>query len=203
MDSPWDKDFMHCMNEVALTLCKEISGAFVGYVQSDECTVIAYPYKKLNSEPWFGNVVQKLASISASISTLAFNTEMSKLREDKARATFDSRVFCVPQEEVNNVLLDRQRDCERNSILSLAQNVLGKKSIHGMDTKAIKEKLIEVGNPWEEQEHQHKYGRMTELHVTEVEIPKEHRKKDGPCTVFRPKWKIQSAILFSEENIGF
>lgn len=36
MNRPYDEEFIKCMNETALFLCKEIQGAKMGYVQSDE-----------------------------------------------------------------------------------------------------------------------------------------------------------------------
>ena len=69
MEKPFDKKFIQNMQEVALKLCENISGAQLAYVQSDEISILMHNYKKLNSQAWFGNELQKLVSISASIAS--------------------------------------------------------------------------------------------------------------------------------------
>ena len=54
-------------------LCKNIEGCVLGYTQSDEITLILCDYKNLNTGAWFDYNIQKLASVSSSLGTLAFN----------------------------------------------------------------------------------------------------------------------------------
>lgn len=46
---------------------------FFGYTQSDEITLILTDYATVATDAWFGYNVQKMASVSASMATLAFN----------------------------------------------------------------------------------------------------------------------------------
>jgi tRNA(His) 5'-end guanylyltransferase len=72
MKRPFDDNFMEVMDRTALKLCKNIHTTVLAYVQSDEITLLLHNYKRINSEPWLGNVVQKIVSISAAKATLYF-----------------------------------------------------------------------------------------------------------------------------------
>lgn len=158
---PWDSRFIECMNWAAESLCREIQGAQLAYVQSDEITVFVRNYDKFSTSPWFDNNLQKMCSVSAGIAASAFNTRVLTTIYSIPSAVFDSRVFAVPREEVANVFIDRQIDCIRNSKLSLGQHVIGKKKIHGMDQNDITEALLRDHNVnWDKENSWHKYGRV-------------------------------------------
>lgn len=70
---PFDRVLMESMQQTMKYLCENIQGCVFGYTQSDEISLILVDYKKLNSEAWFDNEVQKMCSVSASMSTMAFN----------------------------------------------------------------------------------------------------------------------------------
>ena len=64
-------------------------------------------------------------------------------------AYFDSRVFNIPKEEVTNCVYWRQLDAERNSVSSLAQSLFSHKSLQGLSTKKLIEKIeTEKGIVW-------------------------------------------------------
>ena len=67
-----------------------------------------------------------------------------------ALATFDARCFVLPQPDVCNAFIWRQKDAERNSILGYAQSVFGHKAIHGLKCDALRGKLEANKTPWEE-----------------------------------------------------
>lgn len=79
---PFDSIFMSCMQETAKYLCKNITGCKLAYVQSDEISLLLTDYDTLNTQPWFDNNLQKLVSISASMTTLAFNREFEAIARD-------------------------------------------------------------------------------------------------------------------------
>ena len=54
-------------------LCENIQGCVLGYTQSDEITLVLIDYKRLDSCAWFDYNIQKMASIAASMATMAFN----------------------------------------------------------------------------------------------------------------------------------
>ena len=58
-------------------------------------------------------------------------------------ATFDARVFNVPEGEVTNCVLWRQQDCSRNSISSLAQAYFSPKELHGKNGSQMQDMLME------------------------------------------------------------
>ncbi len=62
---PFDNQLMDVMARTAKHLCASIQGAVFAYTQSDEISILIHNYKKLTSQPWFANEVQKITSISA------------------------------------------------------------------------------------------------------------------------------------------
>ena len=75
---PFDYILMKTMQETAYELCKKIEGVKLAYVQSDEISLLLTNDDTLETEPWFGNNLQKLCSIAASIATLAFHNSMEQ-----------------------------------------------------------------------------------------------------------------------------
>lgn len=75
---PFDYILMKTMQETAYELCKKIEGVKLAYVQSDEISLLLTNDDTLETEPWFGNNLQKLCSIAASIATLAFHSSMER-----------------------------------------------------------------------------------------------------------------------------
>jgi len=185
---PFDTDFRYMMNETTKFLCENIQGAIFGYTQSDEISIILQDFKNKETSAWFNGNIQKIASVSASLATAKFNDLLKdyisryeeRLKEVTSKdwltqealqdivqniplfqlAFFDSRCFTISKAyEVQNYLLWRQKDCIRNSILSLAQSVLGKKSISNKNCSELKNILIQEKNiDWEDLESGLKYG---------------------------------------------
>lgn len=71
---PFDQMLSASMEETAIALCNQIGGTKLAYAQSDEISLLLTNDDTIDTEPWFGNNLQKLVSISASIATLAFNS---------------------------------------------------------------------------------------------------------------------------------
>ena len=63
----------YVMAETTKKLCEEIQGTCIGYTQSDEITLVLQSYKKLTTDAWLDNEVQKICSIAASLATYHFN----------------------------------------------------------------------------------------------------------------------------------
>ena len=70
---PFDEILIKSMQKTMKYLCENIQGCVFGYTQSDEITLILVDYKKLTSAAWFDYEVQKVCSIAASMTTMAFN----------------------------------------------------------------------------------------------------------------------------------
>lgn len=209
---PFDDVFRKSMKQTMQYLCENIQTCVMGYTQSDEITLVLCDYSNLTTEAWFDNNVQKMCSISASMATMAFNNFFLKnavaLMDDKItdspywskgtnsikQGIFDSRVFSVPKEEVNNCLLWRQQDATRNSIQSVAQANFSQKQIHGLNTDQLQEKLwSEKGINWNDYSIEYKRGCCCVKKPTEVETP------NG--VVVRNKWVIDDNIpIFSKDT---
>lgn len=146
---PFDELYQTTMQKTMLALCEQIQGCVLGYQQSDEISLLLKDYENLESCAWFDDRVQKIASVSASIATLAFNkvfaeqvalvdqllvgTEAAKAADEQLKycqtlkkavekgSLFDSRVFNLPKEEVCNYFIWCQQDATRNSIQMVGQ----------------------------------------------------------------------------------
>jgi|TARA_R110000851_G_scaffold56073_3_gene131226 tRNA(His) guanylyltransferase len=220
---PFDDSFIDMMDKAALYLCKEIQGAKMAYVQSDEISILLTDFDTPETQAWFDYSVQKMTSVSSSFATSAFNknllkyyldtngseeTIMSIEREDLKFANFDSRVFSVSREEdVIDYFVWRMKDAEKNSISMLAQSMFSHKTLDGVSGRDKIEMCQDKGVDWNEMPSGQRFGRIiskqTEWRETEYPI-KEAKFKDGSAKceggknfVMRSKWKI------SKETIPF
>lgn len=166
---PFDDIFVKTMQETMKYLCEDIQGCVLGYTQSDEISLVLTDYAELTTDAWFGNNLQKMCSVSASMATMAFTKYFVKnvkecermalignvvLFEDDEKyinvlkkaiekgAMFDSRVFTIPKEEVCNYMIWRQQDATRNSILSVGQANFSQKELHGKSCNNIQDMLM-------------------------------------------------------------
>lgn len=146
-EKPFDNTLIEMMNEVARALMNEIMNARFAYIQSDEISILIYD--KVDSDVWFGNKPQKMTSISAAIaSVVATNFLVEHGIKHGNKALFDSRVFSIPEKDVTNYFIWRQRDWERNSIQLLAREYFSHKELHGKNTSDIHEMLHKKGVNW-------------------------------------------------------
>lgn len=164
---PFDEVLIKTMWDTTIELCKQIQGAKVGYVQSDEISILITDYEKIETNAWFDNNLSKMLSISASVATMAFNKNFrinteAFMEENKTMdytsdwadelykkyvnkldsAIFDSRVFQLPKDDVCNYFVWRQQDATRNSIQMLGQANFSHKELHGCSCNVIQEKLF-------------------------------------------------------------
>ena len=142
MYKPFDTEFIYNMQCLAIELCQRISTVQIAYVQSDEITLLLHPYKRLVSQPWFGNRVNKMVSISAGMASSIFTQYYNKF------AAFDSRVFVLPEFEVVNNFIWRQNDASRNSLSALAHHHFSHKSLQGKNHSDMHEMLHGIGINW-------------------------------------------------------
>lgn len=168
-NKPWDNRLRQAMVFAAKKLLSEVGGAGLVYVQSDEISVLINPYKKFETQQYFGGNVQKISSVSASIATVAFNSVIKTLASPKGYATFDGRCFVIPREDVSNYFLWRWKDCVRNSVSGLAQAHFSAKQLNGVNQLGMKEKLSNKGIVWENCSAWDKWGTyITSLNDNEV-----------------------------------
>lgn len=155
---------------------KQYENCYRFYLIPNSCVIVRLDGR--DTQPWFGNNLQKIVSISASMATLFFNEEFRRLAGYEALQTygtenetahtkaltsrmacFDSRAFVIPREEVFNVIYWRQLDCTRNSIQLLGQANFSHKELQGFSCDAIQEKLFqEKGINWSNEPNWFKNG---------------------------------------------
>lgn len=156
LKKPYDTLLMKTMQDTMEYLCKNVQGCKIGYVQSDEISLLITDYDRITTDAWFDYEVQKICSISASMATLAFNKalndnlssglfseeECSAYDNKLLRAMFDSRCFSIPKEEVCNCFIWRQQDATRNAIQLLGQNFFSVKELHKKTCNNIQDMLM-------------------------------------------------------------
>lgn len=167
-EKPFDYILMSTMKDVTLELCKNIQNAKLGYCQSDEISILLCDYDNFDTSAWFDNEVQKICSISASMTTFYFNKifgykvndfsdslalawNVSEREQEYERALwrsvdkgamFDSRCFNIPKEEVTNYFLWRQQDATRNSIQMTGQYYFKHKELQKKSCDEIQNMLL-------------------------------------------------------------
>lgn len=231
---PFDDNFIEMMNETTKYLCKNIQGVVLGYVQSDEISLVLQDFKNINTTAWFDGNVQKIASISASMATAVFNSlirnYLTKAREENKKmfncgmitkeiyiaetikyqyfsgfAFFDSRCFTISKDfEVYNYLVWRNKDCIRNSILSLSQHTIGKHRTENKNCGELKEILKDKNKDWNLYDDCYKYGRIvlkkrkTFNEEKQISIDELRNKEynNNSETYVRNVWEISSAFDF-------
>lgn len=158
MCKPFDIVLTSAMQETMYYLCENIQGCVFGYTQSDEITLVLTDYKTPTTDAWYGYGVQKMASVAASMATLAFNKAFAEnvgrakkvaaleqrvdtYEKKLMTAMFDARVFSLPVDEVCNCLIWRQQDAVRNSIEAVGQANFSHKELQGKSCAEVQEML--------------------------------------------------------------
>jgi tRNA(His) 5'-end guanylyltransferase len=224
LQRPFDAGLIEDMNETTAYLCKNIQGAKLGYVQSDEISIIVTDFDELGTHAWFDNNMQKMASIAASLATAKFNQlrmarstwEGSDIAgsldqddiENFKLAMFDARVFQIPFiDEVVNYLIWRQQDATRNSISSVAQSLYSHKELHNKSTDDMQEMIFQKGINWNDYSYREKRGTV----IARVEIKtlaKDFKFADDGKThvidpsqiITRKKWQTVETPVFTQDK---
>ncbi len=163
-EKPFDLSIAGSMDDVAKALMAEVQGAKLAYVQSDEVSVLVVYYGGHESQSWFGNRLQKMTSVAAGVATRAWNAACPSRPGE-----FDARVFALPEDDVCNYFLWRQRDAERNSLQGLAQSLGSPKELHGLKREALHDFCVSRGKNWNDLEAYWKRGRCVLREVYESE----------------------------------
>lgn len=181
---PFDDHLMSLMDHVATRLCEEAQGAVLGFVQSDEISILVHNYKRLNSEAWFDNEIQKLVSVSAAIAASTFTAQWP------TPVAFDARAFVLPEAEVCNYFIWRQQDATRNSIQMATRAVYSHAQVNDKNTSEMNEMLHAKGINWNDYPVGCKRGRAI------VRVP---YGKDG---VIRHAWSVDlTTPIFTEDRV--
>jgi tRNA(His) guanylyltransferase len=203
---PFDAGFAASMDAVAAALCAEISGSVLAYVQSDEVSVLACDFGSVHTEPWFGGVVQKMASIAAATATSAYAARYFWNAPAKP-PVFDARVFTLPSAvEVANYFVWRQRDAVRNSISMAAQAHFSHTSLHGLNGAQMQERLFaEAGVNWNDYPDGFRRGRVVRKVTAPEDISYTDKRSGAEVTAsaLRSRWVTEAAPHFTASPDGF
>lgn len=172
-EKPFDLVFQSAMMNVGAYMAEEISGVSYVYGQSDEISLLLDDTEP-QAQPWFGGVVQKMASVAASFATVALCAQRGV---DKF-PHFDARVFTVPNlGEAENYFIWRQRDAVRNSISMAAQAKFSPKQLHGKSTGDMQEMLwSEHQINWNDYPDECKRGWMVDREKRETTVTYHHKR---------------------------
>jgi tRNA(His) guanylyltransferase len=137
---PFDNVVHKCMLHATQKLASEIQGFKIAYTQSDESTFMLSNLEEKEGA-WFDYKVQKLASVSASIFTNAFNDEYDFYCNFAGYAgvpaLFDARAFSIPVEDAANNFVWRQQDWARNSVQMLGRAYISHKDMQGLNSQKV------------------------------------------------------------------
>jgi len=142
MSKPYDEILIEAMVLAGEYTSKEMMGFVLGYHQSDEFSFYINNTKKITSESWFDNEIQKLCSVTASLFTSNFNKILG------TKAVFDCRAFNLPESDIPNYFIWRQRDWIRNSVHMLASSYFSHKELQGKSQPDMHQMLYEKGVNW-------------------------------------------------------
>ena len=230
---PFDEILSTAMQDTMWYLCENIQNCVLGYTQSDEISLILVDYEKIDTESWFNNNIQKIVSISASMATVAFNIRFRRLVDtycnigeitDKEQSPywskksllsgtpdgdykfglFDSRVFNIPKEEVNNYMIWRQQDATRNSIQSLAQTLYSQEELKGISNNDLQNKMFtEKDVNWNDLPEWNKRGCCCIKKPMFVKVHDEIHDTDRKQLISRMKWVIDMNIPIFSQNTKY
>ena len=209
---PFDDGLIEDMNDTTIFLCKNIMGAKMGYVQSDEISILLTDFDTLDTQAWFDYNIQKMVSIAASLATSEFNrlrlirkcndfgNDMGVINEDDIlnfkMAQFDARVFQIPSRtEVENYFIWRQQDATRNSISSVAQSLYSHKELNGKKTNDMQEMIFQKGINWNDYDFREKRGAV--IGKVEYEVG------EGDERSIRNKWEVIETPIFTQDREFF
>lgn len=145
-NKPFDYRHIGKMCHVMRVLMEDIQGAVLGYTQSDEISLLLWPWNRYGSQAWFAGNLQKVVSNAAAIVSVSYSVD----NHNRQYSYFDARAFVLPKEEVVNYFIWRQKDWVRNSVNMLAMSCFSHKELEGKGTEERKRMLIEKGRPWDE-----------------------------------------------------
>ena len=172
---PFNYPMHEMMVMTSMFLMDNIQNAVLAYTQSDEISILMNDWKKLNTDQWFGNNVQKMASVSASAATAAFNYRAGKqgyINNISDSALFDSRVYNMPKEEVVNYFLWRQQDASRNSVSMLGRHYFSQKQMNGKSVSEVQDMLMKFEDVnWNDLDVWKKRGTCVDVDGADEHIP--------------------------------
>lgn len=202
-EKPFDREFMDVMGEVMQFLCAKVTGTVFAYSQSDEISLLLEDFKRHETEPWFGGVVQKMVSTAASDATRVFDRAWKR----KGEPGFDARVYTIPDpSEVANYFLWRQRDAERNSVSMVAESLFTSRELFGIDTVERQDMMrTRHGVDWNDYPERCKRGTVCvrETYAEDVVYEDKHTHEVVTVAAQRSRWVLEDAPYFTADPLDW
>lgn len=193
-EKPFDLNFQNAMMNVGAQLAEQISGVRYVYGQSDEISLLLDDTAP-QAQPWFGGVLQKMASVAASLATVALISQRGWDRLPH----FDARVFTVPSlGEAENYFIWRQLDALRNSISMAAQARFSHQELYGKHSDQMQDMLWKIGINWNDYPDACKRGWVVERESRETTVTYHHKRTNEEVStpVVRNLWMAKAAPNF-------
>lgn len=197
---PYSMDLMGVMDDLTKFLCNQIQNVKMAYTQSDEISLLLVDYGDIKTSAWFDGNLQKMVSIAAGLASSFLSLQSSRLFPEQRLATFDARAFILPQPEVQNYMVWRQQDWNRNSLAMLAQSLYSHKELQGKGRVDQHELCFQKGHNWADLPSHIKDGRVVIKRQVEREITTYRsvglagkeltHTRTGPTTVLRSEWYV-------------
>jgi len=196
MNRPYD-DRMSWAMVSATRVLVERTHATVGYVQSDEISLVWLPRE--GGQAWFDGKVMKLTSILAGLASSAFMVAIAQEFDPNTGSSlwaqmphFDARVINLPSStEAANMLLWRNLDATKNAVSMAASHYYSHQELQNKSGAEKQEMLFEKNVNFNDYPSFFKRGtfvrRSTEQRIftpDELErIPGQHRPQPGESVV--------------------
>ena len=190
LERPLDARLREAMVRTA-EACADDANAWHAYTQSDEVTLVLE--RTEGGEPAFGGKLQKMVSLLAARASITFNDAARALMPEhaakRAAAVFDARAFAVPDRaSACTALAERALDCWRNAVQSAGQARYGHRTMLGLKTAEVRERLERDGTPMSHWARAHTGGVALVRHrvrrrfeAAEIErLPPRHAARSDP-----------------------
>jgi tRNA(His) guanylyltransferase len=159
LNRPFDERLTNLMTETTKFLVEE-TNAIVGYVQSDEITLILYSDNRKSSIYNDGKKQKILSKLTAKCTGFFNEKRKELLPEHNKFAIFDCRIYQTPTlHDACIQLLWRENDATKNSISMLAQSLFPHKKLQGLNGSQMQDKMMEEkGVNWNDLDTKFKRG---------------------------------------------
>jgi tRNA(His) 5'-end guanylyltransferase len=207
MERPYDKRLSDVMVAVTKFLVEE-TNACMGYVQSDEISLVLYS-DSYNSQIYYDGKIAKIVSVVASLCTAKFNELAMKAGLSDKLAFFDCRAWQVPNlVEAANAFLWRELDSSKNSISMASRAYFSHKALMNKTGSEMQEMLFsQKGINWNDYPSFFKRGTFVQRRTTtkafsaeELEkLPPKHQARQNPdLMVERSEVRVLDMPQFSK-----
>lgn len=210
---PFDKRLTYAMQMTSKGLAEEIAGTCLVYSQSDEITMLIRDDMTYDTQPWHGKEMNKILSVAAAKATKLFNYYFFEPQfcdsypKYTHLAEFDCRAYILPEQEIINAFIWRQRDCTKNSVQMLYRSVCSHNSAKNKNGSELQDILmLEHNINWNDCAPAFKRGFTVYKKDIMKSVPKRDENnqiiKDETTLISRPAWcvDLETPIFTKDPN---